>query len=211
MIRTPRSEVLTLAGTLPVRRPHAAGRERRGGSALGVLRCLACLFEASLLPLLDPGIPGQEAKTLERWPTRRVDEYERPGNAEPNGACLAGHTAAGNPDHDVELAIGPERHQRLADELLMHLVPEVHVHPPAVDQPMPGAGHHPDPSDCLLATAGAQSVAGDDRLARGCLSRGGGLTCFRGVLRQVLAALTDLPFAATCWRGMGPGHEVALW
>src|SRR5215472_12909420 len=128
---------------------------RLRGSALGVLRRLACLLEASLLALLDPGIPGEESKALERRATRRVNEYQRPGDPEPQRACLSGDAAARDPGDHVELALGAERDERLADQLLVDLVGEVHIHRPAVDQPLTCARHDPHPGDRLLTTAGA--------------------------------------------------------
>src|SRR5579875_292177 len=66
-------------------------------SALGVLRGLAGLLEPVLLALLHPGVPGEEAGLLQRGPALRVDEHQRPGDAQLQGAGLAGDAAAGDP------------------------------------------------------------------------------------------------------------------
>src|SRR6266571_2164251 len=136
-----------------------------GGLALRVLRRLARLLEAVLLAFLYPGIPGQETCSLESLPVLRVDEGQRPRDPEPQRACLASDAAAGDPGHHVELVLGTERHERLADELLVHLVREVVLQRPVVDPPLPGPGQDTNPRDGLLAAAGAHRVAGHHRLA----------------------------------------------
>src|SRR5215813_5547151 len=160
--------------------------------ALGVLRCLTCLLQACLLALLDPGVPGEEPQALQGRTACRVDEYECPGNSQPQRARLAGYAATGDPCHDIELTICPKGYERLADELLMHLVREVGVQCAAVDQELPGTRHHPHPGDCLLAAAGAECVTCDHRPARRGLDRGANrLAGLGGVLRDVLGVVVD--------------------
>src|SRR5262249_13410559 len=53
------------------------------GLALGVLRRLAGLLQPVLLALLDPGVAGQEAGPLEHRAVLRVDQDQRPGDAQP--------------------------------------------------------------------------------------------------------------------------------
>src|SRR5438874_152950 len=120
---------------------------------LGVLRRLAGLLQAVLLALLDPGVPGQEAGLLQRRAVLRVHQGQRPGHAEAQRARLPGDAAAGDPGHDVELVLRAQGHERLVDELLVHLVREVHVERPAVDRPLARAGEDADPGDGLLAAA----------------------------------------------------------
>src|SRR5690606_9516330 len=43
-------------------------RPMAGDSALAVLRSLTGLLETGLLPLLDPGVPGEHARLLQRGP-----------------------------------------------------------------------------------------------------------------------------------------------
>src|SRR6266568_4577231 len=130
---------------------------------LGVLRRLPGLLEPVLLPLLDPGVPGQEAGLLQRRAVLRVHQGQRPGHAEAQRARLPGDAATGDPGHHVELALRAERHERLVDQLLVHLVGEVHVERPAVDEPLARARKDADPGDGLLAAASARGVAGDHR------------------------------------------------
>src|SRR5205085_12403271 len=110
-------------------RARQAPSERR--LPLGVLRRLPGLLQPVLLPLLDPGVPGQEARLLQRRAVLRVDQGERPGHTEAQRPRLPGDAAAGDPGHDVELALRAERHERLVDKLLVHLVREVDVELPA--------------------------------------------------------------------------------
>src|SRR5208337_1972012 len=133
---------------------------------LGVLRRLPGLLQACLLALLDPGVPGQESGLLQRRAVLRVHQGQRPGHAEAQSARLPGDAAAGDPGHHVEAALRAEEHERLVDQLLMHLVREVHVERPAVDQPLARARGNADPGDRLLAAAGARRVTGDHRAPR---------------------------------------------
>src|SRR5207248_2753249 len=120
-------------------RPAPRGRHL----PLGVLRRLAGLLQAVLLALLDPGVPGQEAGLLQRRAVLRVHQGQRPGHAEAQRARLPGDAAAGDPGHDVELVLRAQGHERLVDELLVHLVREVRVERPAVDRPLARAGEDP--------------------------------------------------------------------
>src|SRR5271166_5373881 len=130
---------------------------------LGVLGRLPGLLQAVLLALLDPGVPGHEPGLLQGWAVLRIDEDERPGHAEAQRARLPGDAAARDPRHHVELALGAECHERLVDELLMHLVREVHIERPAVDQPLAGPGKDADPGDRLFAPTGARRIPGHHR------------------------------------------------
>src|ERR1700733_16210846 len=140
--------------------PAVLTRARPGGLPLGAMRCLPGLLQAVLLPLLDPGVPGHEAGLLQRRAVLRVDQDQRPGHAEAQRAGLPGDAAAGDPGHHVELALGAQRHERLVDQLLVHLVREVRVERTAVDQPLAGPGEDADPGDRLLAAAGAPRLPG---------------------------------------------------
>src|SRR5690348_18504610 len=170
---------------------------------LGVLRCLPGLLQTVLLALLDPGIPGQEAGLLQRRPVLRVDQGQRPGHAEAQRAGLPGDTAAGDQGHHVELALRAEGHERLVDQLLVHLVGEVHIERTAVDQPLARARHDADPGDGLLAAAGASRVAGHHRTPRD-RARPRVLRGFRGVLRR-----GGLPAELVVGRELG-GFDVVL-
>src|SRR5262249_24508925 len=93
----------------------------------------------------------------------RDPEAQRPG--------LPGHAAATDPGDHVELALGAERHQRFADELLVHLVREEHLQRPVVDPPLAGARSDPDAGDRLLGAARPRRVAGNPRRRRGPAAR----------------------------------------
>src|SRR5262245_5932976 len=134
----------------PITRQYPPRRGDRWRSALGVLGSLAGLLQAGLLALGDTRVPGQEARPLQRRPAFRVDQRQRPGDAEPQGACLAADTAAVDAGDDIKLVLSTERHQRLTNQLLVHLVREIHVEGPVVDLPLAGAGLDPHPGDGLL-------------------------------------------------------------
>src|SRR5215469_12494099 len=86
--------------SVPKIRPISGLSGTSGRLALGVLRCLAGLLEAVLLPLLDPRVSGEEPCLLQRRAVLRVHEDQRAGHAEPQRAGLPGHAAAGDPrDH----------------------------------------------------------------------------------------------------------------
>src|SRR5215469_3009016 len=89
-------------------------------------------------------------------------------------------------------ALSAERHEWLADQLLVHLVREIHVEGPVVDLPLARSGLNPDPGDGLLAAARAERGTGHDRLAHGCL----GLRAIAGRRRVLRHGLLG---------GLGPG------
>src|SRR3954469_3296401 len=98
--------------SVPKRRP--TGRVPLRRSALGVLRSLAGLLQAVLLPLLDPRVTGEEAGLLQRRTVLGLDRDEGTGDREPQGAGLAGDTAAlEDADHVVLLGL-LQGHERLA-------------------------------------------------------------------------------------------------
>src|SRR3984957_19689194 len=155
---------------------------------LGVLGRLPGLLQAVLLALLDPGVAGHEPGLLQRRAVLRVDQDQRAGDAEAQRARLAGHSAAGDWGHHVELVFRAEGHERLVDQLLMHLVREVGFQRPAVDLPLARSGRDPDPGDRLLAPAGAGREAGHHR-APGRGPRRTVLGGFCGVLRRRVRAV----------------------
>src|SRR5690606_30469461 len=149
---------------------------RRPNLPLAVLRSLAGLLEAVLLPLHDAGVTGEEAGLLQR---RTVDlgvqRGEGAGQAQPDRTGLAGDPTAVNADEDIESPLGTEHGERLVDEVLVDLVREVRLERTAVDGPLPGARLDANPGHGLLAAAGAVRGAGDDRLAHGAVVGGSGL------------------------------------
>src|SRR6516165_2916541 len=173
--------------SVPKIRPMSVGPRTSQRLALGVLRSLAGLLEAVLLPLRRPRVAGEEAGLLQRRPVLRVDERERPRQPESQRAGLARDAAAADARDHVELALGADQHERLADDLLVHLVREVRVKRPAVDRPLAGARDDADAGDGLLAAAGAGGMAGDHRTARD--PGRGGLRRLAGVLRRGFLAV----------------------
>src|SRR3954467_4197566 len=109
--------------SVPKRRP--TGRVPLRRSALGVLRSLAGLLQAVLLPLLDPRVTGEEAGLLQRRPVLRVELDQRTGDRQAQRTGLTGGAAALEVGAHVEHLGLLHRDQRLTDELLVHLVGEV--------------------------------------------------------------------------------------
>jgi hypothetical protein len=152
--------------------------------ALGVLRGLAGLLETGLLALDDAGVAGQEAGLLQRRAVvLGVDRVQRTGDAEAQGAGLAGDAAAGDARDDVEATLDVHELQRGVHELLVHLVREVVLDGAAVDLPLAGAGDQAHARDGLLATA--EGLAGSGQA----LATPGGRSGLGGVAGGRLAAL----------------------
>src|ERR687896_1615758 len=166
-------------------------------SALAVLRSLAGLLEAVLLPLLDARVAGEEPGALQRRTVVDVDGLQGARDAETQSTRLAGDAAAAHAGDDVELALGAQHHERLVHDLLVHLVGEVLLERTAVDLPLAGARDDADARDGLLAAAGAGGRTGRDRLLAELFL--GHLWGLGGVLRRnvvgvrvVLGALSGL-------------------
>src|SRR3954464_866170 len=122
-------------------------------SALAVLRGLAGLLEAVLLPLRGARATGQEAGLLEGRAVIGVDLDERTGDRETQRARLARNAATVQVGEDVERGRLLDQDQRVLDELLVHLVREVLLEGAAVELELPGAGNDAHADDGFLATA----------------------------------------------------------
>src|SRR4051795_7655394 len=137
--------------------PDAVGPEeatqRTYRSALGVLRRLAGLLEAVLLALLDPRVTGEEARLLESRTVVGLDLDEGAGDRQAQRAGLPGDATTLEDADDVVLLALLEGHERLTDELLVHLVREVLLEGAAVELELAGAGQQPHADDGLLAPA----------------------------------------------------------
>src|SRR4051794_3628690 len=141
-------------------------------SALAVLRGLAGLLEAVLLPLRGARVTGQEAGLLEGRAVIGVDLDERTGDRETQRARLARNAATVQVGEDVERIRLLDQDQRVLDELLVHLVREVLLEGAAVELELTGARHDAHADDGFLAAADRLGVAaGGPRGAR----RGGAL------------------------------------
>src|SRR3954471_7106929 len=133
--------------SVPKRRPTL----RR--SALGVLGGLAGLLQAVLLALGDARVTSQEAGLLQRRTVVRLDLDEGAGDREAQRAGLTADAATVQDADDVVLLALLQDHERLTDELLVHLVGEVLLDGAAVEPELAGAGEETHPDDGLLAAA----------------------------------------------------------
>src|SRR3954454_14736195 len=135
------------------RTPSVPKRRPTKRSALRVLRRLAGLLQAVLLALRRAGVAGQEAGLLEGRTVLGLDLDQRAGDGQAQRACLAGHAAALEEADDVVLLGLLQDHERLADELLVHLVREVLLEGAAVQLELPGTREQSHADDGLLAPA----------------------------------------------------------
>src|SRR6478609_8552836 len=85
-------------------------------SALRVLRSLAGLLEAVLLGLLGPGVPAEEPGLLQLATQLGVELDEAAGDAEAQGAGLAGGATAVDGGVDVVDLFGLRQAQRLGED-----------------------------------------------------------------------------------------------
>src|SRR5690606_24249469 len=95
----PRKQVRTTQ--TPTRRVAGWASWTLGASALAVLRRLAGLLEAVLLPLLGPRVTGQEAGLLQRRTVIGVDLHQRAGDRQAQRARLAADATAAEVAEDV--------------------------------------------------------------------------------------------------------------
>src|SRR5690606_14999129 len=135
----PRKQVRTTQ--TPTRRVAGWASWTLGASALAVLRRLAGLLEAVLLPLLGPRVTGQEAGLLQRRTVIGVDLHQRAGDRQAQRARLAADATAAEVAEDVEAVGLLDGLQRLADQLLVHLVREVLLERAAVELELAAAGN----------------------------------------------------------------------
>src|SRR5690606_14073885 len=119
-----------------------------------VLRSLTRLLQTRLLPLDDASVAGEEAGLLQRRTVvLGIGGVERTSDPQAHGTGLTAGAATGDQSDDV-VAVGElELDERRADQLLVHLVREVHVQRPPVDAPLAGARNDPHAGDGPLATA----------------------------------------------------------
>ena len=123
---------------------------------LGELRGATCLVQTSLLALHDASVAGQEASLLQGGAVGiTIDGVQSAGNAEADGAGLAGGAAAVNEDDSVELAFELEQNDRGVDLTLQQLGGEVLLQSAAVDGPLAVTRNQTDTGDSLLAATGA--------------------------------------------------------
>src|SRR6185295_8853791 len=134
-------------------RPSAAWRVAT--LALRVLGRLAGPLQAVLLALLHPRVAGEEAGLAEGQPVGvRVDLEQGPGDAMADRAGLAGHAAALDLDHRVEVALGAGDTERHLHVGVAHGVAEVLLEAAAVHDDLAFARQQPDAGDRRLSAAG---------------------------------------------------------
>src|SRR5206468_207833 len=86
-------------------REPSPGQPQSGALPLRELRRLARLVQAGLLPLDLACVARQEALTLQEDAVVRIDLDERPRDAVPDGAGLAGRAAAVDADAEIVLPV----------------------------------------------------------------------------------------------------------
>src|SRR5438874_2418022 len=107
---------------------------------LGELRSLASLVQASLFPLDDAGVPGQETFALQRHAQVRIGLDERAGDPVPNCARLPRRAAAVDAHANVELALHLGHLERSERQLSMDDPREVLLDRAPVEPRCPVAG-----------------------------------------------------------------------
>src|SRR6266508_984092 len=192
---------------------HPAVLTRLADSALRVLRSLAGLLQPVLLTLLDPRVAGQEARLLQAGPVLDVQVAQCPSDGQPQRAGLAGNAPAAQVGEDVDRVNPVGGHQRVADQLLMHLAREVVLQRAAVEHELAGARHEAHPDDGLLAaangldqtTSAAAGADGRGRGRRGGLHRrrGGGGFCHDGSLVSAHCAICLISNGTGCCAACG--------
>ena len=161
---------------------------------LGELRGATCLVQTSLLALHDASVAGQEASLLQGGAVGiTIDGVQSAGNAEADGAGLAGGAAAVNEDDSVELAFELEQNDRGVDLTLQQLGREVLFQGATIDGPLAGARNQANTGDGFLTTTGA--VARSDGGSTGA-SASVGLGGVRGELPSVSRTAESLVFSA---------------
>src|SRR5687767_13545304 len=123
--------------------------------ALAELEALPGARQPVLLPFLGARVPRQQTVLLEGPPQLRVERHERPRDAEPERAGLAGHAAAVHVGQHIELIGRLGQDQRLADLHPQRFDRKRVVERAAVDGDRAGAWPEKDPCGGGLATAGA--------------------------------------------------------
>src|SRR4029078_5308814 len=123
-------------------------------SALRVLRSLAGLLEAVLLGLLGAGVPAEEPGLLQLGAELGVELDEAAGDAQAEGAGLAGGATAVDGGVDVVHRLGLRQAERLREDHAIGVRREVVGDVATVDRDLAFAGVEADPGDGLLAAAG---------------------------------------------------------
>src|SRR6266478_2832376 len=129
--------------------------EKTSRLPLGELEPLARSGPSVLLPLHRARIAREEARLLQWRPELRVELGERTADPVPDGASLPREPAAADDHGDVHLVELLDDLERLLEDHLAGLAPEVLVEGAVVDDEFARAGLHPHPRDRLLAPPGS--------------------------------------------------------
>ena len=130
--------------------------------ALGELGSTTCGLQTVLLSLLHSGVAGHEASGLQSGTVLGVQDHQSAGQTVADSASLAGNTAAGDGDNDVNLAQQIQGGQGLTDDQLQGLQTEVIVDVTTVDDDGAGAVLvNTNTSDGRLTSAGAVLILSD--------------------------------------------------
>src|SRR5512138_3994929 len=105
--------------------------------ALAELEPTASAGLAVLLPLHHAGVAGEETGLLQRGPELRIQQAQRAAQPVANRAGLAGQPAPDDVHRHVDLPRLLEDLQRLVEDHLRGLAPEVLVERTAVDDDRP--------------------------------------------------------------------------
>src|SRR5207249_9711585 len=108
-----------------------------------------------LLPLHRARIAREEARLLQWRPELRIELGERAADPVTDGPSLPRESAAADDHGDVHLVELLDDFERLLEDHLAGLAPEVLVEGTAVDDELARAGLHPHPRHRLLAAPGS--------------------------------------------------------
>src|SRR5262249_19058823 len=125
------------------------------------------LLEAGLAALLDPGVAGQEAASLEVAAQLGVDLGQGPGDAVANRAGLTADAAAVDTDADVDAALVAGDGERLLGHRLVQGPREELLEAALVDFELAVAGDQGHAGDRGLALAGGEEAGAALHLRRG--------------------------------------------
>src|SRR3989454_2901157 len=139
--------------------PAEAGPPKRVGRTgrlpLGELEPLPRSRSPVLLALHGARIAREEPRLLQWRPVLRIELGERAADPVPDGASLSREPAAADDHGDVHLVELLDHLERLLEDHLAGLAPEVLVEGAVVDDEFARAGLHPHPRDRLLAPPGS--------------------------------------------------------
>lgn len=127
-------------------------------SALAELWSTTCCLETVLLALFHTRVAGEKPGLFEDGAHLFAVLEQRTGDAVADGTGLTGNAAARDGTHDVELAEGVCKVERLADDQFEGLEAEVIVDITTVDGDRTGTGIEPHAGNGLFPPAGTVKI-----------------------------------------------------